>query len=84
MPSTMITDVPTGSAVFLATTCATMSVPPVLPPVLKTRPSPRPVTTPPQRAHSSRSCSPPTTGRKGTSASVKKPQAMMPATVRAM
>ena len=82
-PSTMMTEVPTGRPVLLDRTCATMSVPPVLPPVLKTRPRPRPVTTPPQSAQSSRSCSPPTTGRKGTSASVKKPHAMMPATVRA-
>ena len=83
-PSTMMTAVPIGIPVFLARIWETMSVPPVLPPLLKTRPSPAPVMTPPQRAQRSRSLSPTLTGRKGTSASVRTPHAMIPATVRTM
>ena len=56
--STITEAVPTGMPRRRLRSWATMSVPPVLPPVRNTRPSPAPQTTPPHRAQSRRSPSP--------------------------
>ena len=72
---------PMENDVCRAATCAMMSVPPVLPPARKTRPNPRPQTTPPHSEQSSKSPSP-NTGRKGASTSVAAAETTMPKLVR--
>ena len=80
-PSISMLSVPSGMPMRFAMSCATMSVPPVLPPERKTTPTPAPTNTPPQMAEISRS---PWvgTGSTGASASITKPDTKMPAMLR--
>ena len=79
--STTSIQVPTLTAVCLASSCATMSVPPVLPPARKARPRPKPDTNPPH-SHSSTTLSGESGGMNGASASVKTDSDTMPKIVR--